>query len=120
MQPYRPETIDMPHFTRPRRVCLAALLFLLSVFSLQAHAQSADLGKQVFTTIAQPPCALCHTLAAANATGEIGPNLDELKPVEEKVRLAVERGVGNMPPFGESLSKEQIEAVSKFVADAVR
>jgi mono/diheme cytochrome c family protein len=110
----------MPHFTRPRRAFLAALPLLLSVFSCPAHSQSADLGKQVFTTIAQPPCALCHALAAANATGEIGPSLDELKPNEEKVRRAVERGVGNMPPFGEVLSKEQIDAVTKFVADAVR
>jgi mono/diheme cytochrome c family protein len=35
------------------------------------------------------------------------------------VRRAVERGVGNMPAFGESLSDEQIAAVSEFVAKAV-
>jgi cytochrome c6 len=110
----------MPHFRRPHRAILAALPLFLPLFSFQAHAQSADLGKQVFTTIAQPPCALCHTLAAANATGEIGPSLDELKPDEEKVRRAVENGVGNMPPFGEALSKEQIDAVAKFVATAAR
>jgi mono/diheme cytochrome c family protein len=110
----------MPHFAHQRRAFLASFPFFLLVFSLQAHSQGADLGKQVFTTISQPPCALCHKLAAANSTGEIGPNLDELKPNEEKVRRAVERGVGNMPPFGEVLSKEQIDAVTKFVADAVR
>jgi mono/diheme cytochrome c family protein len=99
---------------------LAALPLLLSVFPSQAHSQGADLGKQVFTTIAQPSCGLCHSLAAAGAAGQIGPNLDELKPTEEKTRRAVERGVGNMPPFGEVLSKEQIEAVTKFVTDAVR
>jgi mono/diheme cytochrome c family protein len=110
----------MPHIPYRRSALLASFLFLMSVYSFQADAQSADLGKQVFTTIAQPPCALCHQLAAADATGEIGPNLDELKPDEEKVRRAVERGVGNMPPFGELLSKEQIDAVTKFVAGAVR
>ena len=110
----------MPHFAHQRRAFLASFPFFLLVFSFQAHSQSADLGKQVFTTISQPPCGLCHKLAAADATGEIGPNLDELKPDEEKVRRAVERGVGNMPPFGEVLSKEQIDAVTKFVADAVR
>ena len=70
--------------------------------------------------IAQPPCAVCHSLGAAGATGEVGPSLDELKPDEEKVRLAVQRGVGNMPPYGEILSEEQIDAVSKVVAKAVR
>ena len=37
----------------------------------------------------------------------------------ERVRMAVEGGVGNMPPFGETLTREQIEAVSRYVADAV-
>jgi mono/diheme cytochrome c family protein len=110
----------MPTLTRPLRALLAALPLLLSVFPLPARSQSADLGKQVFTEIAQPPCALCHKLAAAGAAGEIGPNLDELKPNEDKTRRAVERGVGNMPPFGEVLTKEQIEAVTKFVAQSVR
>lgn len=110
----------MTSFIRLRRACLVALPLFLTTLPIPAHSQSAELGKQVFTTVAEPACGLCHTLAAAGATGQIGPNLDELKPTEEKSRLAVERGVGNMPPFGEVLSKEQIEAVSKFVADAVR
>ena len=29
-------------------------------------------------------CASCHTLAAANATGKVGPNLDDLKPSKER------------------------------------
>lgn len=108
----RPRWIHLP---------LAALFFLcLSGLSFDAHAQSEELGKQVFTTIAQPPCMACHTLAAADATGEVGPNLDKMKPNEDKVRLAVERGVGNMPPFNETLNKEQIEAVSRFVANAAK
>lgn len=105
--------------TCPSWACLP-LLLILTGHSIAAQAQGNELGKQVFTTMAEPSCTLCHTLAAAGATGEIGPNLDELKPNEDKVRRAVERGVGNMPPFGEVLSKEQIEAVSKFVASAVR
>jgi mono/diheme cytochrome c family protein len=87
----------------------------------RAHRDRPRVGLQAQPlALDEAPCALCHKLAAANATGEIGPNLDELKPNEEKVRRAVERGVGNMPPFGEVLSKEQIDAVTKFVADAVR
>jgi cytochrome c6 len=50
----------------------------------------------------------------------MGPHRDAPPPTMERVRQAVERGVGNMPPFGETLSKEQIEAVSRYVAEAVR
>lgn len=105
---------------RPRAAWFPLLLLLATAAAIGARAENADLGKQVFTSGATPPCALCHTLAAAEASGEIGPNLDELKPTEERVRRAVERGVGNMPPFGETLSEAQIAAVSRFVANAVR
>jgi mono/diheme cytochrome c family protein len=37
----------------------------------------AAAGKEVFTTVAQPPCGNCHTLQAAGTTQTLGPNLDE-------------------------------------------
>lgn len=46
-------------------------------------------------------CASCHTLAAAGADGKVGPNLDQMRPPEELVLDAVERGrqrgSGTMP-----------------------
>ena len=41
-------------------------------------SQLGNDGKAIF----QANCASCHTLAAADATGTIGPNLDQLKPSE--------------------------------------
>lgn len=79
-----------------------------------------ELGLEVFTKIAQPPCALCHTLEAAGATGAVGPSLDEIKPDEERVRATVREGIGVMPSFEGKLSEEQIEAVADFVARAVK
>jgi cytochrome c oxidase subunit 2 len=38
---------------------------------------SAAAGKLVFTQTASPSCSTCHTLAAAGASGTIGPNLDQ-------------------------------------------
>ncbi len=82
-------------------------------------AVSADeRGLEVFTKIAQPPCALCHTLEAAGATGAVGPSLDELKPDKQRVLNAVRDGIGVMPSFTEKLSEEQIDAVAEFVAKA--
>lgn len=101
------------------RVC-AGLLLLLGVFSFDSlHAESAELGRAIFLERAEPPCALCHTLKDAGATGEIGPDLDELKPDQERVSNAVKNGVGNMPPFENVLSEAEIAAVAHYVATAV-
>jgi mono/diheme cytochrome c family protein len=37
-------------------------------------------------------CAVCHTLAAANAIGKVGPNLDTLKPPESLVLHTIQNG----------------------------
>jgi outer membrane protein assembly factor BamB len=61
-------------------------------------------------------CASCHTLAAAHATGAVGPNLDQLKPSAAVVQRQVTNGGGGMPAFGGRLSKARIAAVAKYVA----
>jgi mono/diheme cytochrome c family protein len=94
-------------------------MLIVCVAGGRTSAQNVEQGRQIFSEKAQPPCALCHTLKAAKSTGEIGPNLDELKPDLEKVRRAVKNGVGNMPPFGETLSDAEIEAVAAYVARVV-
>jgi outer membrane protein assembly factor BamB len=61
-------------------------------------------------------CSSCHTLAAANASGKVGPNLDELKPSKDVVVKQVTNGGGGMPAFGGRLSTAQIEAIAEYVA----
>jgi sulfite dehydrogenase len=102
------------------RGCIASLPILWACAGVtQAPSQAAELGKELFAEKAQPPCALCHTLNAASSTGKVGPSLDELKPDLERVRRAVKNGVGNMPPYDETLSDAEIDAVSRYVAAAV-
>lgn len=63
-------------------------------------------------------CANCHTLAAADAVGKVGPNLDILRPPAELVYDAIirgrQRGGGTMPAG--LLAGDQAEAVAAFVA----
>lgn len=75
---------------------------------------AADLaaGRTVFTT----NCAGCHTLAEANASGTVGPDLDELRPDEATVETKVTEGGGGMPAFGGRLSREEISAVAAYVS----
>src|SRR5690606_38915843 len=55
------------------------------LLALSPVAGANDLGREVFTTQATPACAICHTLAAAGATGEVGPSLDMLKPSKAQI-----------------------------------
>lgn len=78
-------------------------------------SQLGNDGKTIF----QSECASCHTLAAAKATGTIGPNLDQLKPAEAIIKHQVENGGSVMPAFKGKLTDAQIAAVAKFVASSV-
>jgi mono/diheme cytochrome c family protein len=69
-------------------------------------------GKKVF---ASASCAGCHTLKAANATGTVGPNLDQLKPALATIIHQVNVGGGPMPAFKGSLTVKQIADVAAFV-----
>ena len=74
-------------------------------------------------------CGFCHTLAAANAIGKIGPNLDTLQPAESLVLHTILNGCLQNPPSGSAatclgngtmpaniLQGSQAVDVAKFVA----
>lgn len=77
----------------------------------EGGGEAAD-GEAVF---AEAGCGGCHTLNAANASGNVGPNLDESKSPKELVIDRVTNGQGAMPAFKDSYSAEQIEAVADYV-----
>ena len=70
-------------------------------------------GKALF---AAAGCGGCHALAAADATGAVGPNLDETKPSQELVVDRVTNGRGGMPSFQDQLTADQIDAIAAFVS----
>jgi len=75
----------------------------------------ATAGKEVF---ASAGCAACHTLSEANASGTVGPNLDDAKPSDELVVERVTLGQGGMPSFKDQLQPQQIADVAAFVSSA--
>ena len=79
-----------------------------------ASVAQMELGLEVYNNKAQ--CGMCHTLQAAGSEGQIGTNLDQLKPLMPQVVSAVTNGIGVMPSFEGMLSSEEIEAVSYFVS----
>jgi cytochrome c oxidase subunit 2 len=100
----------------------------------QGKALAGPPGEAGKTVFANNGCASCHTLAAANATGKVGPDLDKLpdyakkagKPLEDFIRESivdpsayVEQGFPDkvMPPFS-SLPKDQLDALVTFLVDS--
>ena len=53
-------------------------------------------GRQIFGE----RCGLCHTLAAANAVGKVGPNLDQIQPTQQLVLHTIQNGCLPNPPKG--------------------
>ena len=60
-------------------------------------------------------CSACHALAAAGATGKVGPNLDLYLPPLYLILDRVRNGAGMMPSFKSRLSAKQIKDVAAFV-----
>lgn len=83
-------------------------------------------GRQLFGQ----HCGVCHTLAAANAVGKVGPNLDVIKPSESLVLHTIANGCLQSPPPGDSsmsclgygtmpaliVQGQQAQDVAQFVA----
>ncbi len=92
------------------------ILFILLFFILVNNSSADDkmkLGLEIFNNKAQ--CGICHILQSAGSEGEIGPNLDQLKPALSQVIYAVTNGIGVMQSWQGILSSEEIEAVAYYV-----
>jgi mono/diheme cytochrome c family protein len=74
----------------------------------------AAAGEQVWLDAG---CGNCHTLAAAESTGNVGPDLDELQPDAETVEEIVRNGRGGMPSFEGELTDEEIADVAAYVEE---
>jgi mono/diheme cytochrome c family protein len=89
-------------------------------------------GKEIFTTTAQPPCASCHTLKAANASGTVGPDLDEVLKgkdaafihesiVNPDAEIASGYSGGIMPGvYGDQLDDKQLADLVAFLVQATK
>ena len=73
-----------------------------------------EMGKDVFLNKAV--CSTCHTLADASSNGQIGPNLNEIRPDKMRVINTVTNGIGVMPSYEGELTSEEIEAVAHYVS----
>lgn len=88
---------------------------LSAPLAFAAYAGDLTEGRTIFTETS-PSCGVCHTLADAETTGEIGHNLDDFQPSFEQVLTAVTSGIGIMPAYDETLTTDEIETVARYVS----
>ena len=88
-------------------------LFLILLCSSVFADDKIVLGLDVYNNKAQ--CGACHTLQAAGSAGNIGPDLDQLKPPMSQIIYAVTNGIGVMQAWEGILTNEEIEAVAYYV-----
>ena len=90
----------------------AVAAYVAQVAGTGVAAKSSTNGKDIFSA----NCGSCHTLKDAGTNGNVGPNLDQLKPPFEIVQHQVTNGGGGMPAFKGKLTPAQITAVAKYVS----
>ena len=89
------------------------ILVFLTFSSLTFADDKMALGLEVYNNKAQ--CGVCHTLQAAGSSGNIGSNLDQLKPTMPRIISAITNGIGVMQSWEGILTDEEIEAVAYYV-----
>ncbi len=88
-------------------------LFLLNSFNSAYTDPKMELGLEIYKNKAM--CGTCHVLQSAKSTGDIGPNLDQLKPTIDQIIYVVTNGVGVMQSWTGILTNEEIDAVAYYV-----
>ena len=89
------------------------ILFFLLFFNKALSEDKMLLGLEIYNNKAQ--CGVCHTLQASGSDGQIGPNLDLLKPQINQIILAVTNGISVMPAYEGTLTEKEIEAVAYYI-----
>jgi mono/diheme cytochrome c family protein len=78
-------------------------------------AASAHAGAAAFSNAL--PCGTCHTLADAGTGGQVGPNLDSVKPTYATALEFITNGKGGMPSFKQQgLTDDQLKCIAGYVA----
>ena len=90
--------------------CGASTFPIVPAFKLKGDPAK---GKPLFLA----NCVGCHTLAAAHATGTLGPNLDTLKPDYRATTAQVWNGGGPMQGYGKdgTFTPQQVADVAAYV-----
>ena len=92
---------------------LGTLAIVVAVGVLVPASANASTGAQLWATAG---CGGCHTLAAAGSNGQVGPDLDVLRPSASRIARQITDGGAAMPSFSGTLSSAEIQTLATWVA----
>ena len=92
------------------------LIFNLLILNNSYSDEKFNLGKDIFLNAGN--CGSCHSLKDAGTVGNIGPNLNLIRPDIGRVLNSVTNGIGVMPSFLGILSEDEIKAVAYYVSES--
>ena len=112
--------------------CIAGLFVLALVVSAYVignnHGRHEERNSTIATQPVSPPeanpagdlfvanCGTCHTLAAADTSGTVGPNLDDLQPDQALVLTTIQNGAGSGAMPANLLTGSDAQQVAAYVA----
>ena len=99
-----------------KKSILIIFIFFILFFERSMSDEIFETGKKIF--LEEGNCATCHTLSDAGSEGNIGPNLNEIRPEINRVIAAVTNGIGVMPAYEGLLTEDEIKSVSYYVSEA--
>ena len=99
-----------------KKSILIIFIFFILFFERLMSDEIFETGKKIF--LEEGNCATCHTLSDAGSEGNIGPNLNEIRPDINRVIVAVTNGIGVMPAYEGLLTEDEIKSVSYYVSEA--
>ena len=92
------------------------LIFNLIILNNSYSDEKFNLGKDIFLNTGN--CGSCHLLKDAGTVGNIGPNLNLIRPDIGRVLNSVTNGIGVMPSYLGILSEDEIKAVAYYVSES--
>ncbi len=98
------------------KLLLIVLIFLTLFFQKAMPDEIFNEGKKIF--LENGNCGTCHVLSDAGSEGNIGPNLNQIRPDINRVIIAVTNGIGVMPAYEGILSTDEIKSVSYYVSES--
>ncbi|MBI5309894.1 MAG: cbb3-type cytochrome c oxidase subunit I, partial [Actinobacteria bacterium] len=118
------ETV-MNSFAVGGAAAISAIVIAATAFAVDKGGERATSGgqpigspDQAAAEVFASKCGSCHTLAAAQSTGTVGPNLDALKPDSARVLAAIKNGgVGSGAMPKDIVVGEDAQALADYVGD---
>jgi mono/diheme cytochrome c family protein len=107
-------------------VALAAIVMpaagLMAQQPAAAPAEKADVariqkGRDLFSNWG---CSGCHSLADADAHGDVGPHFDGAGLTEDFIKTRVTNGQGAMPAFGGQMTQQEIADIAYYIAHVAK